>query len=83
MSRIFVAGHGGLVGSAICRRLRNEGIEPIVVDSASVDLTDQAAVNGWFGENRFDQVYLAAAKVGGINANVTCPAEYIRENLAI
>ncbi len=83
MSRIYVAGHRGLVGSAICRRLRSEGVEPAVVDSTSVDLTDQAAVDRWFGENRFEQVYLAAAKVGGINANATCPAEYIHDNLAI
>ena len=83
MSQVFVAGHGGLVGSAICRRLRNEGVEPVVVDSTSVDLTDQAAVGRWFGENRFEQVYLAAAKVGGIAANAAYPAEYIRDNLAI
>ena len=83
MSQIYVAGHGGLVGSAICRRLRNEGIQPAVVDSTSVDLTDQTAVDRWFGENRFEQVYLAAAKVGGINANATCPAEFIHDNLAI
>lgn len=83
VSGIYVAGHGGLVGSAICRRLRQEGVEPVVADSASVDLTDQAAVNRWFGENRFEQVYLAAARVGGIGANNKYPAEYLRDNLAI
>ena len=83
MTRIFVAGHNGLVGSAICRRLSADGIEPIVANRSELDLTDQNAVNEWFGENTIDQVYLAAAKVGGIYANDTYPAEFIRDNLAI
>ena len=83
MSRIFVAGHNGLVGSAICRRLSADGIEPIVASRSELDLTDQKAVDEWFGENAIDQVYLAAAKVGGIYANDTYPAEFIRDNLAI
>ena len=83
MTRIFVAGHNGLVGSAICRRLNAEGIEPIVANRAELDLTDQNAVDNWFGENAVDQVYLVAAKVGGIYANDTYPGEFIRDNLAI
>lgn len=83
MSKIFVAGHNGLVGSAICRRLRQKGIEPVVATRADVDLTDQGTVDAWFDGHEIDQVYLAAAKVGGIQANRTHPAEFIRDNLAI
>ena len=83
MSNVFVAGHKGLVGSAICRRLSADGIEPLVASRAEVDLTDQSAVDAWFSENEVDQVYLAAAKVGGIHANDTYPAEFLRDNLAI
>jgi GDP-L-fucose synthase len=83
VSEVFVAGHNGLVGSAICRRLRSDGIEPIVANRSDLDLTDQKAVDKWFGANTIDQVYLAAAKVGGIHANDTYPAEFIHENLAI
>jgi len=83
VTSVFVAGHNGLVGSAICRRLASEGVEPIVADRAQMDLTDQAAVDAWFSEHKVDQVYLAAAKVGGIHANDTYPAEFLRDNLAI
>jgi len=82
-THVFVAGHKGLVGSAICRRLEADGIEPLVADRAELDLTDQAAVDAWFLENKVDQVYLAAAKVGGIHANDTYPAEFLRDNLVI
>jgi GDP-L-fucose synthase len=82
-TRVFVAGHKGLVGSAICRRLATDGIEPLVAGRAEVDLTDQTAVDAWFLENKVDQVYLVAAKVGGIHANDTYPAEFLRDNLAI
>ena len=83
MADVFVAGHTGLVGSAICRRLRSEGIEPVVASSRDLDLTRQDAVDAWFNDNRFDEVYLAAARVGGIRANQEQPADFIRDNLAI
>lgn len=81
---IFVAGHRGMVGSAIVRRLRAQGHEQILTADRSVlDLLDQTAVRNFFSSNRIDQVYLAAAKVGGIHANNTYPAEFIHENLLI
>ena len=83
MSRVFVAGHTGLVGSAICRRLAADGVDPLVASRSELDLINQAAVDAWFGENDVEQVYLAAAKVGGIHANDTYPAEFLRDNLAI
>jgi GDP-L-fucose synthase len=83
VSNVFVAGHKGLVGSAICRRLAADGIEPLVASRAELDLTDQAAVDAWFSDNQVDEVYLSAAKVGGIHANDTYPAEFLRDNLAI
>jgi GDP-L-fucose synthase len=83
VSRVFVAGHKGLVGSAICRRLRKDGIEAVVAERGEIDLTRQADVEAWFAVNNIDAVYLAAAKVGGIHANDTYPAEFIRDNLAI
>ena len=83
MSNVFVAGHKGLVGSAICRRLLADGIEAIVADRASLDLTNQEAVAAWFSGHDIDQVYLAAAKVGGIHANDIYPAEFLRDNLVI
>ena len=83
MTDVFVAGHKGLVGSAICRRLRSDGVEPLVADRSEVDLTDQGAVTSWFDQHDVEQVYLAAARVGGIHANDTYPAEFIRDNLVI
>ncbi|MBE7203333.1 MAG: NAD-dependent epimerase/dehydratase family protein, partial [Parafilimonas terrae] len=81
---IFVAGHRGMVGSAIVRRLSALGHERILTaDRSALDLLDQAAVRQFFASNRIDQVYLAAAKVGGIHANNTYPAEFIHENLLI
>jgi GDP-L-fucose synthase len=83
MSRIFVAGHKGLVGSAICRRLQADGVEPLVAERSELDLLDQKRVDQWFREHEVEQVYLAAARVGGIYANDTYPAEFIHDNLAI
>ena len=83
MSRIFVAGHRGLVGSAICRRLETDGVEALVAGRDEVDLTDQRQVDEWFSNQSIDQVYLAAAKVGGIHANDTFPAEFLHDNLVI
>lgn len=80
--KIYVAGHRGMVGSAIVRRLRADGHKNIVVRThAQLDLTNQSAVNEFFEIARPDQVYLAAAKVGGIHANNTYPAEFIYQNL--
>lgn len=78
---IYVAGHRGMVGSAIVRQLESQGIAPTVRSHAELDLTDQAAVRGFMEEERPDAVILAAAKVGGIHANNTYPAEFIYENL--
>jgi GDP-L-fucose synthase len=81
---VFVAGHGGMVGSAIVRRLQILGYSNIVTASrAALDLTNQAAVNAFFANHKIDQVYLAAAKVGGIHANNTYPADFIFNNLLI
>jgi GDP-L-fucose synthase len=81
---IFVAGHRGLVGSAILRRLRVAGFAHLVLrDRQQLDLTSQHAVEQFFAEQRPQYVFLAAAKVGGILANDTHPAEFLRENLAI
>jgi len=83
-SRIYVAGHRGLAGSALLRRLAARGhAAPIVRSHAELDLTDQAAVRRFFDEERPELVFLAAARVGGILANSTYPAEFIRQNLAI
>jgi GDP-L-fucose synthase len=83
-ARIFVAGHRGMVGSALVRRLNAEGYHNVVTRSrAEVDLTDQAAVNGFFEREKIDVVLLAAARVGGILANATQPGEFIYENLVI
>jgi len=80
--RIYVAGHRGMVGSAIVRALSTNGETNIVTRTrAELDLTDQSAVRAFFQSERIDQVYLAAAKVGGIHANSTYPAEFIHQNL--
>jgi GDP-L-fucose synthase len=82
--RVFVAGHRGLVGSAICRNLKAAGYERLVTRTRSeLDLRDAAAVDAFFERERPDVVILAAAKVGGIRANSTYPADFILENLAI
>ncbi len=83
-SCIYVAGHRGLVGSAIVRNLEGKGYANILKRThAELDLTDAAAVDAFFAEHRPEYVFLAAAKVGGIVANNSYPAEFIRDNLAI
>lgn len=83
-AKIYVAGHRGLVGSALMRNLQAKGYTRLVTRThAELDLTDQAAVEAFFASERPDYVFLAAAKVGGILANNTYPAEFIRDNLAI
>ena len=81
--RIFVAGHKGLVGSAIVRRLQRDGAEPLVVDRSTLDLRDEQAVYRWFALAKPDAVILAAAMVGGIHANNTRPVEFLLDNLRI
>jgi GDP-L-fucose synthase len=81
---IFVAGHRGMVGSAIVRRLRQAGYSNVICRTrAELDLTDARAVHDFFESTRIAQVYLAAAKVGGIHANDTLPADFIFENLMV
>lgn len=83
-TKIYIAGHTGMVGSAVVRRLQTLGFENIVTRrSAELDLTNQAAVNAFFADQKPDAVIMAAAKVGGIHANNTYPAEFIYDNLAI
>lgn len=83
-ARIFVAGHRGLVGSAICRRLETAGCTNILTASRDqLDLRDQAAVNYWFRDHRPDYVFLVAGTVGGILANATRPAEFLYDNMMI
>ncbi len=81
--RVFVAGHRGMVGSAIVRRLQSEGCTILTAGRDVLDLGDQAAVRGWFARERPDAVCLAAAKVGGILANDTYPADFLYDNLMI
>ena len=84
--KIYVAGHRGMVGSAIVRRLVAAGHDPARIvgrTHAEMDLTDQAAVRAFFATERPEQVYLAAARVGGIHANNTYPAEFIYDNLMV
>ena len=84
VERVFIAGHRGMVGSAILRQLENKpDVEVLTVSRDELNLLDQAAVAAWFSANRVDQVYLAAAKVGGIHANNEYPAQFIYENLMI
>ena len=83
---IFVAGHRGMVGSAIVRTLLAQGVtrdQIITKTSAELDLRDQSAVNAFFAQERPDEVYLAAAKVGGIHANNSYPADFIYDNLMV
>ncbi|WP_119680505.1 GDP-L-fucose synthase [Indioceanicola profundi] len=81
--RVWVAGHRGMVGSAIVRRLQPEDCTILTVDRSRVDLRDKVSVQTWMEDARPDVVILAAAKVGGILANNTYPAEFLHENLAI
>lgn len=80
---VFVAGHRGMVGSALVRRLAHEDVDLLTVSRTEVDLRDQAAVNNWFAAKRPQVVFLAAAKVGGIAANNLLRAEFLYDNLAI
>lgn len=83
-ARIYIAGHRGLVGSAILRRLQTENASNLILRThAELDLIDQHAVDAFFAVEKPEYVFLAAAKVGGIHANDTYPAEFIRDNLAI
>ncbi|ABD06236.1 NAD-dependent epimerase/dehydratase [Rhodopseudomonas palustris HaA2] len=81
--RIYVAGHAGMVGGALMRRLEQEDVETLVAARAELDLRDQAAVNGWFASHRPQVVFLAAAKVGGIAANDALRGEFIYDNIMI
>ena len=82
--KVFVAGHRGMVGAALVAELKKTpDVEIITASRAELDLTNQAAVQAFFTRHRLDQVYLAAAKVGGIHANNTYPADFIYENLMI
>ena len=84
MNKVFVAGHRGMVGSAIVRQLQQQGdVELLLAGRDELDLSDGVAVDSWFEANKPDQVYLAAAKVGGIHANSTYPADFIAVNLQI
>jgi GDP-L-fucose synthase len=81
---VYIAGHNGMVGSAIIRQLQDDSANIIVTASRDkLDLTNQQAVNQFFADNQIEQVYLAAAKVGGIHANNEYPAEFIYQNLII
>ena len=81
--KVYVAGHRGMVGSAIVRRLASEGCEILTALHAEVDLRRQDQVEAWMGKNRPDAVFLAAAKVGGILANDTYPADFLYDNLIL
>jgi len=81
--RIFIAGHKGMVGSALVRLFKTKDIEIITKDRKELDLLNQQQVQDFFKNQKIDQVYLAAAKVGGIHANSTYPAEFIYENLMV
>ena len=83
-SKVYVAGHRGLVGSAIVRKLQAEGYDNLVLRTSNeLDLRSQAAVDSFFAEEKPEHVFLAAAKVGGIHANNAYPADFIRDNLQI
>ncbi|HUC62766.1 MAG TPA: GDP-L-fucose synthase [Alphaproteobacteria bacterium] len=81
--RVYVAGHGGMVGSALLRRLASEGCEVLTVERRTLDLRRQAEVEAWLGAERPQVAIVAAALAGGINANATRPAEFLYDNLAI
>jgi GDP-L-fucose synthase len=81
--RIFVAGHGGMVGAALCRRLAAEGCELVVAPRAAVDLRRQSQVEDWLAAARPEAIFLAAARVGGIQANDSRPGDFLYDNLMI
>lgn len=81
--RVYVAGHGGMAGSAIVRRLASEGCEILTAGRQALDLTQQSETERWFAQMKPDAVFLAAGHVGGIFANDTFPADFITDNLAI
>src|ERR1051325_6502364 len=81
--RVYVAGHSGLAGSAIARRLASEGCEILTVSHADLDLTKQEQTESWINDARPDAIFLAAARVGGIHANDVLPVDFLAENLAI
>lgn len=81
--KIFVAGHKGMVGSALVRLLKNKNVKIITRDRSDLDLSNQQHVQNFFNNQRFEQVYLAAAKVGGIYANDMYPADFIYQNLMV
>jgi GDP-L-fucose synthase len=81
--RVFVAGHRGMVGSALVRRLEREACDVLIAPRADLDLSDTPAVRAWLATHRPDAVFIAAAKVGGIHANNTAPATFLHDNLAI
>ena len=81
--RIFVAGHGGMVGAAVVRRLMGESCEVLTADRGTLDLTRQADTEEWLRDNRPDVVIVAAAKVGGIAYNNAFPVDFLSDNLAI
>ena len=81
--KIWVAGHGGMVGSALVRRLAREDCNILTVDRAAVDLTRQAETEDWIAEAKPDAIFLAAAKVGGILANDVYRADFLYDNLMI
>ena len=83
LPRIFLAGHNGMVGSAIAEQLNAEDCKLVTRARSDLDLTNSAAVQAFFQTEKIDQIYLAAAKVGGIHANHTYPADFIADNLAI
>src|SRR5208283_4902182 len=81
--RVWVAGHRGMAGSAIVRRLHRESCQIVTATRGELDLLRQADVDAWMADAKIDAVFLAAATVGGIMANATRPAEFLYENLAI
>lgn len=81
--RVWVAGHKGMVGSALLRRLASETCEVLTVEQSELDLTDQRAVLGWMHNHRPQVVFMAAARVGGIRANALRPVDFLRDNLLI
>ena len=81
--RVWIAGHRGMLGSALVRRLAGDNVEVLAVDRSRLDLRDQAAVTRWLRQSRPDAVFIAAATVGGIEANRTRPAEFLYDNLMI